>query len=380
MFISVKSVVGSPEFEGVHILAGRDGLYRNITSISVNDLKKEFMSPDTVETGSLYITSLHQYVGETDGEKINGYIQVLIENNCSGLIVVSEDNLGLLTEDIIKKCDEARFPLLYFSENKKYSDIMKAVNKYITIEMYNASRTYRIQKVLGENLSETEILAVLDSFGSDIQRYICVMAFGGKTTSDISRREFEIKAMSSARDAFIDCNYIKYYILSSKSRELMFQHQNTIKQMIREYFDISAIGVSGIYEKRGFKRALIEAANAYKIARSTENIEFSFPRISSYNIIAATADTGEARDYYDSMIKILDEHTSAEHRVEIMNTLKAFVRNKGDCKLTALDVSQHENTVRYRMNKLRSWLDMDDDNISFYETISLIAKYSQFLE
>ena len=269
MFISVKSVVGSPEFEGVHILAGRDGLYRNITSISVNDLKKEFMSPDTVETGSLYITSLHQYVGETDGEKINGYIQVLIENNCSGLIVVSEDNLGLLTEDIIKKCDEARFPLLYFSENKKYSDIMKAVNKYITIEMYNASRTYRIQKVLGENLSETEILAVLDSFESDIQRYICVMAFGGKTTSDISRREFEIKAMSSARDAFIDCNYIKYYILSSKSRELMFQHQNTIKQMIREYFDISAIGVSGIYEKRGFKRALIEAANAYKIARST---------------------------------------------------------------------------------------------------------------
>ena len=80
------------------------------------------------------------------------------------------------------------------------------------------------------------------------------------------------------------------------------------------------------------------------------------------------------------MIKILDEHTSAEHRVEIMNTLKAFVRNKGDYKLTALDVSQHENTVRYRMNKLRSWLDMDDDNISFYETISLIAKYSQFLE
>ena len=63
-----------------------------------------------------------------------------------------------------------------------------------------------------------------------------------------------------------------------------------------------------------------------------------------------------------------------------MNTLKAFVQNKGDYKLTALAVSQHENTVRYRMNKLRSWLDMDDDNISFYETISLIAKYSQFLE
>ena len=37
MFISLKSVVDSQEFKDVKILAGKDGLYRNITSISFHN-------------------------------------------------------------------------------------------------------------------------------------------------------------------------------------------------------------------------------------------------------------------------------------------------------------------------------------------------------
>ena len=80
------------------------------------------------------------------------------------------------------------------------------------------------------------------------------------------------------------------------------------------------------------------------------------------------------------MVKVIDHHTSIEHRNEVLDTIKAFVKNKGDFKKTAFDVAQHENTVRYRINKLKTWLDMEDDNISFYETISLITKYSQFYD
>ena len=91
MFISLKSVVDSQEFKDVKILAGKDGLYRNITSISVNDLKTEFMSPETIETGDLFITSLHQYAGEENPEAADGYVQTLIDHNCSGLIVVTPE-------------------------------------------------------------------------------------------------------------------------------------------------------------------------------------------------------------------------------------------------------------------------------------------------
>lgn len=378
MFISLKSVVDSQEFKDVKILAGKDGLYRNITSISVNDLKTEFMSPETIETGDLFITSLHQYAGEENPEAAAGYVQTLIDHNCSGLIVVTPDNLRFITGDIIRKCDEARFPLLYFSEAKKYSDIMKTVNKYIAIEIYNSSRIFRLQKVLSEKLSEEEILAILDSLESNIQTCISVIAFTGKAASEILKKEFEVNALASSRDAFVDCNYIKYYIISARTPELLSRHMNSTKDKIKEYYNVSAMGISGVYEKRKFKKALVEAANANKIARATNVTEFYFPRVSSYNIIASTADTEEAKEYYESVLSILNEHTSPQHREEVIETVIAFVNNKGDFKLTAKSINQHENTVRYRLNRLRSWLDMEDDGIAFYETVSLIAKYSLF--
>ena len=40
MFVSLKDVINLPEFADVEILAGKNGLYRNVTSISINDLRK----------------------------------------------------------------------------------------------------------------------------------------------------------------------------------------------------------------------------------------------------------------------------------------------------------------------------------------------------
>lgn len=380
MFISLKSVTESPEFKGVKILAGKEGLYRNVTGISTIDLRKEFITLDCIDMGDLYMTSLHQYANECDQNVLWDFIKILINKNCSGLIIISCDNIGRITPSIIKKCDDARFPILYFGEAKKYSDLMKAVNKYIAIEIYNASRTYRLQKVLSETLTEKEILSILDSFESEIQSYILVITYAGDINSDSLKREFSLKTLKSGCDAFIDCNYVKYYILSAKSPEALNNHKNVIKRMIKECFDIYAMGESNIYLKNDFKKALLEATNAYKISKNTGKTEFSFPRISSYNIIATTYDTSEAREYYKAFVQIIGEYASDEHKSEIMETVKAFVNNKGDYKATAKAVNQHENTIRYRISKLKSWLEMDDDNISFFETISLITKYIQFME
>ena len=54
MFVSLKDVINLPEFADVEILAGKNGLYRNVTSISINDLRKEFVTLDCISTGDLY--------------------------------------------------------------------------------------------------------------------------------------------------------------------------------------------------------------------------------------------------------------------------------------------------------------------------------------
>ena len=118
MFVSLKDVINLPEFADVEILAGKNGLYRNVTSISINDLRKEFVTLDCISTGDLYITSLHQYVKDCNDAELWAFVKTFIDKNCSGLIIVSKDNLQLLTKEIINKCNSEWFPLLYFAEEK----------------------------------------------------------------------------------------------------------------------------------------------------------------------------------------------------------------------------------------------------------------------
>jgi DNA-binding PucR family transcriptional regulator len=44
-----------------------------------------------------------------------------------------------------------------------------------------------------------------------------------------------------------------------------------------------------------------------------------------------------------------------------METLLEYVENSGDMKLTAQKMFQHSNTIRYRINKIRKLLGLEDD-------------------
>ena len=79
MFVSLKDVINLPEFADVEILAGKNGLYRNVTSISINDLRKEFVTLDCISTGDLYITSLHQYAKDCNDAELWAFVKTFIE-------------------------------------------------------------------------------------------------------------------------------------------------------------------------------------------------------------------------------------------------------------------------------------------------------------
>lgn len=55
-------------------------------------------------------------------------------------------------------------------------------------------------------------------------------------------------------------------------------------------------------------------------------------------------------------------------------TIENYVANSGDFKLTAEQMNQHVNTIRYRVNRVKSALNMENDTIKFNETIAIAVK------
>lgn len=47
---------------------------------------------------------------------------------------------------------------------------------------------------------------------------------------------------------------------------------------------------------------------------------------------------------------------------------------RGNFQETAEIMRQHENTIRYRVNKVKAALNMENDNVKFNETVAVAVK------
>ena len=65
---------------------------------------------------------------------------------------------------------------------------------------------------------------------------------------------------------------------------------------------------------------------------------------------------------------------ASESSKDLLGTLIAFVSNQGNTKLIAKKLNIHENTFRYRMNKLKEKLDPNANEYVFYENASVAIK------
>ncbi len=54
--------------------------------------------------------------------------------------------------------------------------------------------------------------------------------------------------------------------------------------------------------------------------------------------------------------------------------MESYVAHSGNFQAAAREMNQHENTIRYRVNKVKSALGMENDNVKFHETVAVAVK------
>ena len=96
--------------------------------------------------------------------------------------------------------------------------------------------------------------------------------------------------------------------------------------------------------------------------------------MSSLQLLLCVKDTPEAQDFYRSYVDAVAKKVSSENLKETLLTIENYVANSGSFVETAKVMNQHENTIRYRVNKVKSALAMEHDNIKFNETIAVAVK------
>ena len=90
-------------------------------------------------------------------------------------------------------------------------------------------------------------------------------------------------------------------------------------------------------------------------------------------------DEPELKRFHDEIIVPLENY-DRQKGTSLLNTAVAYVENDGDIGKTAESLYQHQNTIRYRLNKIKEILDMKGVNGSFYEKISIAVKIHKIMK
>lgn len=98
--------------------------------------------------------------------------------------------------------------------------------------------------------------------------------------------------------------------------------------------------------------------------------------IGLYKVIMPFIDEYWIKDFYESLILPLKSH-DGKYSTEFLKTAVSYIDNNGNIKDTAEALFQHENTIRYRINKIKIILNIESND--FYEQLSIAVKIYKIL-
>lgn len=376
MNIEIGALLKDKLFVNRKILAGGSGLHRKVKRISVFDCP---CVPDILERGvlcegDLFITCLEQFRNEKDDSEIRYYLECLIQSKSAGLLIVTDDRINLLTQQLLKLCDDNQLPVILIPEDYPYTVLLDTVHSYITFDTYNTINKLRLDKIMYEKLSDAARNEVLYSINPTVKQYVRSLFIYGTFNSDIARQEVQNYYLNRENDIFVRTEKGMIILLSEENPERLKQNLNACLVRIREFLDNPVIGYSRAFGRKECEKALEEARLALETAKAMGMPMKTYDALSSIQILTAVKDTQEAEDYYDAYLAALRTKITEENLPEMVLTVENYVANSGDFKLTAEMMNQHVNTIRYRINRVKSALDMENDTIKFNETIAIAVK------
>lgn len=376
MNIQFETLLRDELFDGHKVLAGRAGLQSRIKRVSVFDCPcvTDILDRKILSEGDVFITCLEQFREDTDGKEIRFYFECLIKARCAGLLVVSEDRTYLLTQDILKLCDDSGFAVVVIPQDHPYTVILDTVHNYLSSDAYNTINMLKLDKIMYENISDAAKSEVLHSIKPTIRQYVKAIFVQGEFNSDIAKLELQHYYLNRDHDIFVRNDQGMIILLSEDDEKKLRPALDACIVRIREFMDNPVIGYSRNFARKNCGKALDEARRALETARTMNMTVSSYHALSTIQILTTVKDTQEAEDYYDAYISALRSKISEESIREVVLTIENYVANSGDFKATAEMMNQHVNTIRYRVNKAKSALGMEDDAIKFHETIAIAVK------
>ena len=386
MAITILEAMKLPTLKDFELIAGYRGLDREIQRASILDYEYEKSLSDKpiqtyFEKEDFVISSL--IYAKDDPSLILESVKGLVSDGVSGL-AVKNIYYDVLPEEVIKYANQMDFPIFMFDKKGSYYED-------IVTEIYDKNKeknsiSYQEAKIgilLKEDMDKSSVKNMAKDFNISFKENMFSICLKPKKYIDENSLTNIINILNRDLGAshaayryhgiiFIICTYEDSH-KENKSTEF----SRLVRLMIYSLFlDLNDyyIGISNFHkyiDELNF--ALKESMYAMRTASiEGENIRYYY-EIGVYKLLMPSYSEGYMINFYSDTIGKI-KHYDQKYNSELLQTAIVYVKLGGNIKNTAKSINLHENTVRYRINKIKEIFNTTNSEFEFYEELALGIK------
>lgn len=388
------------EIKGLHLIAGKAGLTRKIRWIYFSDtianLDIDFNVDEWAREGELIV--LTNSVLLHDPERMENFMRRANEIRCAGVIV----NIDQSTPFIQALAEELEMPLFELSYELHLVDLSQYICKLLVQEeQKECSLDELLHKILyDEHIQDGEIIRQGNFYGLHLAQSHRMLVFemsvqGNDQTERayiLYREEllYRIKRELRMRAEIDQCmmrdqgNSILVLLPTDKmTEEEMQQMGSAIIEDFRKQCEMPVcIGVGRPYHAPSDWRTSYEEAKEAlmiaKIRRNTAGMEF-FNDTSLYSLIMHVQSEKYLENYMNRYLKPLIEADKINEG-QLLDTLGMYLECDGNANAAAEALFIHRNTMRYRLEKIKSILKINLNDLEVCFKLNMALCIKQYLD
>ena len=373
---------------GLKIIAGHGGMSRTIADPGILDYELDVVLRDkflhtNFHKNQLVVTTFS--CAKDNPFMVSDAIKHLVAKDTSCLVIKNVFKLPI-HETILRYADAKNFPIFLIETQEIYiEDLICEVARCCRIRSDMLYFRKMLSQIFSLPLSSEEIITNLKKINPSCQEqfftiYIKLNDLQSDLCPEAYYDHFCRSDLNVPSNALILLENSLLYIHSEDNINKKFSDSfiTHILQILLCKEPYSGCGVSQYHLTMAeFKISLQESVYAASMPPPPGVLSYTkYNSLGSYRIIFPFVQSSEMNRYAKDILKTTEDY-DIENNSHLLNTLQVYIETNCDLTATAEKLSQHKNTIRYRLNKIKDLTGLDYKNFTDLEQLSLALRIYQ---
>ena len=370
MPFTVSKMVQLPPFHGAKLLAGKKGvgnIVHGVTMLESTDFSDAIMGGEIVLTSAFFL-SLFQDSG------INYVVECKRKEAVGLCIKAKPEEKVKLPEEILDAADKLNFPLILFSPDASFPQMINAITyEVLRRDGYDRRLSFEenfFQELLTSVQDRDTFFKRGEMLGLERDEKLCALLLQpddgecAEEVCDFCRNKWNHKCYTLTKNTRV---MVALRLTASElSKEAVIEiARDLLKQLGEAMPEVQfRMGIGRCHkEVTNFNKSFFEACSALSfsmLAHSTDNISH-FNDLGVYRILFDYKNREELFQLYRDTVGVIMNYDQ-KNQTEYMETIRTYFNQNYSINNTAKKMFVHYNTILYRLNKIKTLFGIDLNN------------------